>query len=716
MGNNKTKIDSLHDLLPKHLNTRTNTNWKAIIEAIGAEDQRLADLITLIKDQFSVKTASKEYLDRLGANYNVSRPRFIGMDDSDYRKFIPVFSYQPKQVKSIIDTLLDMLFFKESTTSYTETSNSEPYFLQNGWELEYKVDDYNIEKISFSNDDFSDITNATAEEIAAAINRKAQNSFAIPIYNNTNNTTAIRLFTNTVGSHGSIEIIGGRACISLHFDGFINEAANASNTEWTVTKVGDTVTFKFTGGISPELNFIKDGDIFISNITGNIGSFIIDSINIASNEFTFKNVFATVGVFTQNSSLDTKFIRPYKARIFLKDKRAVMWETRSGSITVEMPSSPPIVKRKLSGSWHINGSIGTMTEYISPTSLKISSSDFWSNSGCFQIQEQQTIKTRLYNLPYEDTTTELVTRTRLDGFQQKYTYSSLSYDPILKIYTIDGIVPNLPSISSLNQFDVDNITIPVGPINTMRVVTLTPHNYQVGERAIISDTVYNLPNSTNGTFLITNIVNSTTFDVETSSPGTTSMTQGFVRVERQGMSETGSILLSCSSNSASDTGILGSYLWDKNSQYVISSYTGTIAENIIAGQNKKTITLGSNNLLNEKNQFILDFGTEQEEGPIQYLYKASSNVIIIDPSYIFKHSHTSGTSTITVINSKGSHTVSSNGLEYAPYITDPSVARATLQDLILQVKSAGVFVEFLIRYPQQIYATIDVYNSGVDPG
>lgn len=54
--------------------------------------------------------------------------------------------------------------------------------------------------------------------------------------------------------------------------------------------------------------------------------------------------------------------------------------------------------------------------------------------------------------------------------------------------------------------------------------------------------------------------------------------------------------------------------------------------------------------------------------------------------------------------------------EYPAYVTDPAEARVILQDLIRSVKSAGIFVNFLIRYPEQLYATLDVYSSGVDPG
>src|ERR1035437_7095742 len=103
--NNRTKIDQIHDLLPAHFNTRTNTNWNALITAIGQSDQDLANLIVAIKNQFFIKTASAPYLDNLAANDGVSRPASTGMNDLTFKKFIPVMAYQPKQVKLIIDQL-----------------------------------------------------------------------------------------------------------------------------------------------------------------------------------------------------------------------------------------------------------------------------------------------------------------------------------------------------------------------------------------------------------------------------------------------------------------------------------------------------------------------------------------------------------------------------------------------------------------------------------
>ena len=56
--------------------------------------------------------------------------------------------------------------------------------------------------------------------------------------------------------------------------------------------------------------------------------------------------------------------------------------------------------------------------------------------------------------------------------------------------------------------------------------------------------------------------------------------------------------------------------------------------------------------------------------------------------------------------------MSGQGTELGAYITDPAVARTVLQDLMKEVKSVGIFLEFLIRYPEQLYSVLDVYDSG----
>lgn len=707
MANNKTKVDRIHDQLPSYFNTKHNANWKAIVEAIGEQDQAVSDLAEAVRKQFFVKTASRPYLDKLGANTKVNRPRFIGMDDPTFRNYIPVLAYQPKQVKFIIDSLLDIFFFKESTTAFIETTAVEPFYLEDGWELEYTIDAYKSARIEFKSTDFVNINAATAEEIVAAINRQTKDSFAIVFNNSVTKQKSIRLFTKTIGAKGSLEITGGRANIGLQFDGFNPDAGNGVNTEWTVTKVGDLVTFEHTAGNAPGIEFLSVGDIFISDIINNKGSFKIESIVVSENKFSFRNIFGTVGVYTQTSDNNTKFLTPRKAAVYTNSRRAVSWEVKPGQFTVEMPTSPPVVRRSLAGSAHINGLQGLMTNRDSNTQLTLENAASWPNSGTFIIERRDEIKSRALTIS-ENTILTKQFNTRTTSFDQKYTYTGKSGN------SLTGITPNLPLAASLNEYTIS--TVSRNASNELTVTTTLPHGYSVGEWAIIEGTTISLGFAVppEGTWKITEIVNPTTFKAF-SFGDTGTATGGTVRVERVGLANSGSRIIMVKAVSSDITKIKGPYIWDLDSAYVLSSYTGPLTNAIKAGQTFKTIDIGTNNLPSTGGQVIFDFGTENEEGPVRYLFKPSANSIAIDPAYVFQKNHASG-SAITAIRKKGPHQMTGKGTEYAPYVTDTAIAREILQDLILSVKSVGIFVEFLVRYPEQLYATVDVYRSGIDPG
>lgn len=826
MAQNKNKVDSIHKQMPSFLRTRTNPGWKALIEAIGESDQQLATLIEEVRKQMFVTTASRPYLDRLGANVKVSRPRLLGMSDVDFRRYIPVLAYQPKQVKQVLDLLLDVFFFKESTTAFTESILAEPYTLKDGWELIYKVDGLKDEHIIFKNEDFSNISSATAEEVASVINRKAEFSFAVVFDDRNKKQKFIRLFTRTIGSKGSIEMRGGRANIGLQFFGFNEDAGSGPSTVWNVTKVGDTITFQHTSGASPRIDLLQIGDIAIIDIPGNEGSFVIEDINISDSSFTFRNLFGTAGVFNHslNPAYAVNFISPQALVVYTRRNRAIVWEVQSGEIIVEMPASPPIVKRQLSGSAHVNGLVASVVNRVSNTSLELDDATDWPNSGQFVLQEQESIKKHILT-PIEDFTDEDIIESRFDK-QNRFTYTGKSGN------TLTGIAPNLPPASVIKEVNIDTITRDNSHVVT--VTTATAHGFTVGKLVNIQNTQsalntvgirvdvsisdsdatvaskaatvinsladfnavaianqvqvtnasngaaidaadidsglaitvaqqgsgsqpeitqvvqaagstfdvagtglrweissandatryhvwYNVVDGTNsqvnagldssvdGTFTIQSVPSNTTFTYISSGESGNGI-NGLARIEDIGLSDGGSRAYLTSAQLG--TGVLGPNIWDPNASFVLSSFTATIQEDIKAGNSVPILQIETvNNIPDEEGNIIFGFGTKSEEGPVRYFFKPSSSSLQLDPAYIFKNNHSIG-ERITVIRRKGAHIISATGREYAPYITDTSVAREVLKELLRQTKSVGLFINFLIRFPEQLYSTLDVYKSG----
>jgi hypothetical protein len=832
MADDKNKIDRLHDLMPSHLNTKTNENWSAILGAIGEADQRTADLIAAVRQQFFVKTANRPYLDILAANNKIARPPLVGMDDPSMRQYVPVLSYKPKQVKLIIDDLLDIFFFKESTTAYTTSANTANFYLEDGWELIYTIDENFSELVKFTANDFTDISSVTANELVAAINRQTKYSYATTFYDSITKSEYIKIFTNTVGSKGSIRIVGGRANVSLRFPGFISTAGNGSNTQWSVAKVGDSTSFEFIGGTSPSLDQVIAGDIVIIDIPGNIGSYEIREVDVAANTIRFTNLFSTPGVFTQTTANDVKFIRPIKVVAYTNPLRAITWETKSGEIVVEMPSSPPVVKRSLKGSWHLNGEFSIMANRNSDSSMLLTDATNFPNSGTFFIEAIEETQVK-WSTPDEVTLASQTNNTRLHFRPIKYSYTSRTaltttgnivegssqitnlasviglavgqdivmegVPPYAKVESISGdianitapatesavsrsvsflgneltgITPALPAAAGLNEFNNSSL---VRTSNIVTVTTSTAHTYSAGETVVIDDCSGILAASTSGDILtgsnqITNvadmtgvaigqIIDMTGFPFRTkitdvsgntitvnklstatsvgelvdiledvngpsqiiSATGSTftflklgtdgaAATPGVARVERSGLANSGSKIILTSATDNLTTRISGAYIWDQAAPFVLSSDTATIGANIQAGKIVRLITIGPNNLPADGGQIVFDYGLNTQEGPVRYLYKPTANTIALDPSYVFQKNHALGSS-LTRILKNGPHIMSTRGDEYPPYITNPSDARFILQDLIRSVKSAGIFVDFLIRYPEQFYATLDVYDK-----
>ena len=707
MADKRDRIYNLHDQMPAVFNTRINETWKAIVEALGEADQNTLDLIEGVREQFFLKTAARPYIDRIGTASLVQRPRFVGMEDTDFRKFIPVMSYEPKQVKIVLDKLLDLFFFQESTTAFIATQQASPFVLQDGWELEYEVDSFSEERIEFRAQEFTDISQATANEVVAAINRQATNSFAIAFEDSLTREVTIRIFTNTVGSKGAVQITGGRANIGLKFEGYNFEAGQGVGSQYQVSKIGDTVSLRFTNvGGSPSFDKLQAGDVVMINRPGNEGSFTITSVDPVSNTIKYENLFATEEIFFQSPANDVKFFTPYKDNIYLRDRKAAVWEIKPGEIIVEMPPSPPVVKRKRVGSTHINGTDVPVTNMIDRNTVEVSNASNFPESGRFFFVPKNEIQTFF---PNEGDTTIYQFNSKFSSCLPTYTYTSINGN------IIEGIQPDLPPIAGISE--VDLVSAIRDSNNIITVITVSPHGYEVGNTAVIADAVQGAGTgaSTNGGWTVTEIVSDTEFKCYSfSGPlGFRESFGGTSRVERAGISNTGSRVIL--STAIEQPRRLGPYMWDENSDFVLSGLTTNLTSEVQAGVTQRNVQVEPNDILDQEGRLIFDFGTEKQEGPVRYFFKPNDTSLAIDPSYVFKFTHDVGSS-VTMIRRRGGVIFSGLGIEYGAYITDPAAAREVLQELMQEVKSVGIFINFLIRYPQFFYATIDVYRSGVDPG
>ena len=699
MASNKKSSDQIHNQINPVFKTRQNPNWKALIEAAGSSDDDVFELVQEVRKQFFISSSERPYLDRLAANSKISRPKVVGMDDPTFRRYIPILSYKPKQVKQVFNDLLDIFFFRDATTAFTSNYTAGPYYFKDGYELSYLVDGTKTEEIHFYANDFSDVNQATAEEIVAAINRKAQYSFAAIFDDRISKKQYIRIFTKTIGSTGSIEITGGRSNISLKMQGFIEGAGNALNTQWTITKVGSTTTFQSIGGDPINLSLVGVGDYVIIDVPGNEGTFQVEAIDLINNSFSFTNLFSTPGNFDHalNPDYFVKFFQSQKSVVFTKKNRALVWEINSGEVIIEMPSNPPIVRRGLIGSAHLNGLVGEMADRLSDSSMVLIDGSEWPSSGKFCLEPVEEIQTHILTIS-TDTNTSHEIQGRFD-IGKSYTYAGKSGD------ILTGITPALPKSSGIFEFSLVSLSRDIN--DKVTVTTSVPHDLKDGEAVLI----YGVATGTNfnGNFIVSDC-SGTTFSYQSLGPVEVAAT-GNVRYERIGLAAKTKVYLTSANV---NTGILGGYLYDESAPFVLSSYTAQITNPIFPGNVVLNLPVGANTVPDEQGFLIFEYGTDRQEGPVKYLRKAGTNSIVLDPSYVFEKPHPAG-SNLVALRRRGGHVFSGLGKEYSFYLTDPLQARYILEETLEKVKSVGIFLKFIIRFPEIFYSDFDLYQQTDNP-
>lgn len=152
---------------------------------------------------------------------------------------------------------------------------------------------------------------------------------------------------------------------------------------------------------------------------------------------------------------------------------------------------------------------------------------------------------------------------------------------------------------------------------------------------------------------------------------------------------------------------IGSFLYDPdNSAYSISKTRFKLQDLVEKGKVYSTLTSevveNVADFPNEPGWLIFDFGLSGEEQPVPYLGIANDRTILLDPSYKFQNDH-SASSYVNYLNSLTGTVPRTTGDDYAIYLTSPSDARSTVQELLSNLVAAGVIVNFEIILPSYKY-------------
>ena len=323
----------------------------------------LVNNIQYVNDSLYIATAQGNYLDLKLADYQITRPPTVGLGDDVFRQ-IGIQVKNRKQVRDLINNLLDAIFGDEFVKATNDATAVEPYHLQDGDSLLVNYDNTTVAHIQFAANQFNNIAAATAQEVADAIVTNLSNLglSGSAIVQNNGAGNYVELISNTIGPASSVTVFGGRAQNVLLFPSPVGAGGNMS-TQWTLSlQPGGVVRFTWTGGADPRVGYVPVGSYV--NIYGggfasssNEGSYTIVTVQggIAGQAyFEIDNPIGTSGVVVQGVDTAVQFFNPVRKSILSKSYYAAVYQSQSSVLQIFMPASTKVIRRSLIGSAHLH--------------------------------------------------------------------------------------------------------------------------------------------------------------------------------------------------------------------------------------------------------------------------------------------------------------------------------------------------------------------------
>lgn len=350
--------DDTESIIKKHLNPfLKGPGLDALIAGLANGDSYVLDTAQAAFDQLFLSSASGKYLERISSDYGLDKPDNLGLSDELFRELTIKINAEKLTLNSFLSIL--ETYYGEDALRASVDSITEPYSLSEGDNLIVKVDNQLIE-IIFNLNDFSLITQATAEEVSSKITRIFElnniNAYAKPVLDVNSQKNFIRIYSGALGIRGVINVSGGKAQNILNFPTKLNTTQDAT-TQWQVTRSAtDKTRFTYNGGTNPTLNLVRVNDYV--NIFGNTfninnrGTFTIT--DVTDTYFEIVNIKGVSQSVTQSSISDILFFRPTIFTINSKQRISIVSSTDYNQVEITLPATTQIVERKEGTGAYLN--------------------------------------------------------------------------------------------------------------------------------------------------------------------------------------------------------------------------------------------------------------------------------------------------------------------------------------------------------------------------
>jgi hypothetical protein len=650
MSNPSPALELLLSKFPKRYGIKNTQYLLGLVQAFAAGDDYIESTVEAVRDNLIAVTATGRFLDRAAGRYGIVRGQGSGLLDPDFQKLIPLMGMSPKQISDTLLRMIDIFYGPYASHANTSCSASEPYNLQNGSDLRIRMDDSDI-GVTFSSSDFININAATAMEVATAISNKTEGNIIGSVVSDIRTgENFVNIRTKTIGSQGFIQVLGGSAQSVLQFPEI--RPVTGSLSTWSVAAFQGTDEMMYTVTSGPIPNFGTAGVL-----RGDYVTIRPDSGFNTKNTGTFRITFVGSGFFrcinpigVQQSGItnlqtdDFTFFRPDLGNVLLSSRPAALVETSPRQLTIIIPVTAPVVKRTLKGGHHFHNAVSTV---LSATSNSVQLTNSASFDGIGAIRP---LTSRLFSKGIVSTTG--VNTVTLINAQNWPTQGSFWAPNERQFYYYQGISGNT----------LQNVT-PTPPSSLAGIPVVYTERYSYTS---ISG------NTLNGVF---------------PDPS------GLIALE----------VASAGAQSIAD--YPGSFLYDPKAPFIASENLTTLQQSIEQGQVTTLVRMADVSSFNESGHFILEFGTDRQEGPIRYLSKVGSSTLIVDPGHIYQFDHPVGVG-VRMIRQIGAYVPRADGTDLAVYTTSTSPARDLLATYLRTIAASGVQLRFEIIVPSQKWAIL----------
>jgi hypothetical protein len=344
-------------------------NTSAVLNALATSSAYLVNNAAAVQDQLFIPTASGVYLDALLSAYDIIRPSNVGLSDTIFSQ-IGIKVKNRKQVRDLINDILDLMFSDQFTKATDNSTAYEPYNLADGDTLIINFDQTTPVTITFSANQFEDISAALAVEVADAITETLSSLryTGTAISNNSGNGNYVQLISGTIGPASSVTVLGGSAQNQLLFPSIVS-AGGTPATQWTVSsQAGGLIRFTWTGGPNPLVGAITVGN-YVNIYGGGFSAYpMIEGTYTVTNVvggaqdiayFEVQNILATIatplvitqGGTTQNPSM--LFFNPVTKTLQSLPSYAALYQVQSGAFQLFLPATTSIVNRTRVGASYL---------------------------------------------------------------------------------------------------------------------------------------------------------------------------------------------------------------------------------------------------------------------------------------------------------------------------------------------------------------------------